>query len=326
VRPAPPANAKPAPPADAQPAPPAATAPADPPTLEAQRATLEALMQRLRADLPPDAQPSLALSPDAPAAVDLSQAVKLPSGVEYVDVITGIGPEVGPSDLFVAHIASWQPDGKRIGDPTKLASRARVIPGLKSLPTEALREGLSGIRLGSRRLLIVPPDAARKPNPLAGGPAPNALTIVEVVVVNVAYIDPATPKPALDAPSAFDPARLQTTPSGLQYVDLKEGTGDLPLPGQTAVVHYTGWLSDGLKPLGGSVERGEPLTFPLGQGAVIPGWEEGIATMRPGGKRLLIIPPNLGYSAPGAATLRPPRGDAPLDAALTFEVTLYHAL
>ena len=106
-----------------------------------------------------------------------------------------------------------------------------------------------------------------------------------------------------------------TTPSGLKYTDLVVGNGAQPQAGQTAVVHYTGWLVDGKK-FDSSVDRGQPFSFPLGQGRVIKGWDEGVATMRVGGKRRLTIPPDLGYGARGAGNVIPP------NATLTFEVEL----
>ena len=106
-------------------------------------------------------------------------------------------------------------------------------------------------------------------------------------------------------------AKIVKTDSGLQYRRLKEGTGDEAKKGDTVEVHYTGWLTDGKK-FDSSVDRGEPFAFKLGAGMVIKGWDEGVAGMKVGGKRKLIIPPELGYGERGAGGVIPPNADADL--------------
>jgi peptidylprolyl isomerase len=110
-----------------------------------------------------------------------------------------------------------------------------------------------------------------------------------------------------------------TTPSGLRIIDTKVGTGASPRPGQTCVMHYTGWLyENGAKgnKFDSSVDRNEPFEFEIGQRRVIAGWDEGVASMKVGGKRTLIIPPALGYGARGAGGVIPP------NATLIFDVEL----
>jgi peptidylprolyl isomerase len=113
--------------------------------------------------------------------------------------------------------------------------------------------------------------------------------------------------------------KMTKTESGLQYRDVKEGTGEKIKNGQTAVVHYTGWLwvedAKGKK-FDSSVDRGQPFDFQVGNGDVIKGWDEGVAGMKVGGKRELIIPPDLGYGARGGGGVIPP------NATLFFEVEL----
>ena len=115
-----------------------------------------------------------------------------------------------------------------------------------------------------------------------------------------------------------------TTPSGLQYLEALEGEGPCPVTGQTVVVHYTGWLSEeGAKgrKFDSSLDRGTPFSFPIGAGRVIRGWDEGLATMKKGGKRTLHIPSDLGYGARGAGG-----GVIPPGATLIFDVELLEIL
>ena len=107
---------------------------------------------------------------------------------------------------------------------------------------------------------------------------------------------------------------MTTTPSGLRYQDLAPGTGAVAEPGHEVSVHYTGWLTDGTE-FDSSVRHGEPLAFPLGRGRVIAGWDEGVAGMKVGGRRKLVIPPELGYGA-----VR--NGPIPANATLVFDVEL----
>jgi FKBP-type peptidyl-prolyl cis-trans isomerase len=108
---------------------------------------------------------------------------------------------------------------------------------------------------------------------------------------------------------------ITTTPSGLQYQDWIVGDGAMAEAGKAVFVHYTGYLLDGTK-FDSSVDRGTPFEFPLGGGRVIKGWDEGVAGMKIGGKRLLIVPSNLGYGDAGAG------GIIPGGATLIFEVEL----
>lgn len=110
------------------------------------------------------------------------------------------------------------------------------------------------------------------------------------------------------------PANEVTTASGLKYVDVAEGTGPTPQTGQTVVVHYTGMLQDGTK-FDSSVDKGRPFSFSIGRGSVIKGWDEGLMTMKVGGKRRLTIPPKLGYGAQSQPNI-------PANSTLIFDVEL----
>ncbi|HET6390944.1 FKBP-type peptidyl-prolyl cis-trans isomerase [Hyphomicrobium sp.] len=141
-------------------------------------------------------------------------------------------------------------------------------------------------------------------------------TTASLALLLAAPIALATSNPANAEPQG---SQMTTTPSGLQIIDTNVGTGATPQTGQTCVMHYTGWLyNNGEKgaKFDSSVDRGQPFEFPLGMGRVIKGWDEGVASMKVGGKRTLIIPPALGYGARGAGGVIPP------NATLMFDVEL----
>jgi peptidylprolyl isomerase len=152
-------------------------------------------------------------------------------------------------------------------------------------------------------------------------PTPIPPTAAEIAAMTP---DQPTPTTAAAAPAAStdsaapiesDPLETMTTASGLQYTELRAGSGAKPQVGEIVAVHYTGKLADGTK-FDSSYDRGEPIRFPLGQGHVIPGWDEGIALMNEGGQATLVVPPELGYGEQGAGGVIPP------NATLTFDVEL----
>jgi peptidylprolyl isomerase len=129
----------------------------------------------------------------------------------------------------------------------------------------------------------------------------------------------ATLIPSFNSAVAQTQGKPMTTPSGLQVIDNVVGTGASPKTGETCVMHYTGWLYENGqkgKKFDSSVDRGQPFEFPIGVGRVIKGWDEGVSTMKVGGKRTLIIPADLGYGARGAGGVIPP------NATLMFDVEL----
>ena len=141
----------------------------------------------------------------------------------------------------------------------------------------------------------------------------SVLTAIALSIVAVSAVS--MPTTAM----AQTQGKAMTTASGLEIIDEKVGTGVMPKPGQICVVHYTGWLYENGKKgkkFDSSVDRNDPLQFPVGQRKVIAGWDEGVASMKVGGKRTLIIPPALGYGARGAGGVIPP------NATLMFDVEL----
>ncbi|MGA2894877.1 MAG: FKBP-type peptidyl-prolyl cis-trans isomerase [Xanthobacteraceae bacterium] len=149
---------------------------------------------------------------------------------------------------------------------------------------------------------------------------PRAASLIRFAVVStLAGVALSFAAASVQPAAAQTPGGITTTESGLKIIDTKIGTGPSPKVGQTCVMHYTGWLyQNGAKgaKFDSSVDRGQPFEFPIGTGRVIPGWDEGIATMKVGGKRTLIIPPALAYGARGAGGVIPP------NATLIFDVEL----
>lgn len=157
------------------------------------------------------------------------------------------------------------------------------------------------------------PDAiaAAMPQPVTTSAA-NAEAAVQIAQSAADLTEPTIPD---QDPPAMTEETYTTTDSGLQYVDIVEGTGAMPQAGQRVTVHYTGTLEDGTK-FDSSRDRGRPFSFNIGVGQVIKGWDEGVGTMRVGGQRKLIIPPELGYGSRGAGGVIPP------NATLIFDVEL----
>jgi peptidylprolyl isomerase len=162
-----------------------------------------------------------------------------------------------------------------------------------------------GLMLGCGILVLAFQFMSGKPEAMAGSISDTG---------SVAVVSPSTPAPSKSI--AMDSNENQiTTTSGLKYVEIAEGTGDTPVKGQTVSVHYTGTLESGKK-FDSSRDRNQAFEFQIGEGQVIKGWDEGLSTMKVGGRRKLIIPADLGYGARGAGGVIPP------NAILIFDVEL----
>jgi peptidylprolyl isomerase len=171
-----------------------------------------------------------------------------------------------------------------------------------------------------------------KTEPAASQPAATEPPKLEAVPAEPAAPEPAKAEPAKAEPAKSAAAKNEPKPaapkettlsSGLKMIDSKEGQGDAVKTGNFIQVHYTGWLYENGKrgsKFDSSVDRGRPFEFTVGQG-VIKGWSEGVVGMKPGGKRELIIPPDLGYGAGGAGG-----GLIPPNATLDFEIEMLKIL
>jgi peptidylprolyl isomerase len=249
-------------------------------------------------------------SPDAPTEVNEADYVTTESGLKYYDFQTGEGPSPQEGEVVSVDFTGWLTDGTKIGSSVDTGTpvvfavgTGQMIPGWD--------EGMMTMKVGGKRQMVVPPELAFADQGAGDLIPPNATLILEVELLSISPGSPA-------APTEVDEADYVTTDSGLKYYDLEVGDGPNPKNGQQVTVQYTGWLTDGTK-FDSSIDRGQPFTFALGTGQIIPGWDEGIASMKIGGKRQLVIPPDLAYGEAGSGGVIPP------NATLIFEVELLDA-
>ena len=235
------------------------------------------------------------------------------SGLKYYDLEVGDGPEAESGELVSVHYTLWREAGEVV-DSTLDRGQAfsfvlgahQVIPGFE--------EGVAGMKVGGTRQLVVAPELAYGEEGYGLLIDPTENIVYEVMLVDV---QPPLPPPPT-APAEFDESAYTVTDSGLKYYDIAPGEGSELQRGQMAVIHYNGWLMDGGL-FDSSLEHGNPVQIPIGIGGAIPGLDEGISTMRIGGKRQLVIPPELAYGEEGVDGVIPP------NATLIFEIELLDA-
>lgn len=257
---------------------------------------------------PAAAPTSAASAPTAEAPIQepaVSQSANTTSsGLQYTETRPGNGAMPQPGDYVAVHYRGTLADGTVFDssydrdEPIRFPlGRGVVIPGWD--------EGIGLMQEGSAATLVIPPNLGYGAQGAPPTIPANATLTFEVELVDIWQ----------STPTAIADADYTTTPSGLQYYDLAQGDGAVAQAGQTVVVHYIGWLTDGAK-FDSSMDRFQPFPFPLGGGQVIRGWEEGVAGMQIGGRRQLRIPANLAYGDRGAGGVIPP------GATLIFEVEL----
>jgi peptidylprolyl isomerase len=254
--------------------------------------------------IPPNAQIVIEMelltvsAPPTPAEVANADLTKTETGLQYYDLTEGNGEEAIKSSTVSTLYTIWvkTDSGYDYIDASQENYPASFVIGRGDTVFPGWEEGVTGMKVGGKRLLVIPPELAYGESG-AGTVIPGNATLV----MEIELVSSQEPRVA----TKVDEKDFTTTESGLKYYDLVEGTGATPTTGQTVVVHYTGWLEDGTQ-FDSSVDRGQPFSFALGTGGVIAGWDEGVATMKVGGKRQLVIPAALGYGDSGAGGLIPP--------------------
>jgi peptidylprolyl isomerase len=230
------------------------------------------------------------------------------SGLQYEEVQAGTGPAPQAGDIVAVHYTGTLTNGV-VFDSSYSRNEPISFPLGGGMVIPGWDEGIALMKQGGKAKLTIPPNLAYGARGAGGVIPPNATLLFEVELVKV---QPGAPA----APTAVDAADYTTTATGLKYYDFVVGDGAAPTTGRPVAVHYTGWLLDGGK-FDSSLDRGQPFTFNIGAGQVIRGWDEGVMGMKVGGKRQLVIPPELGYGSGGAGG-----GVIPPNATLVFEVEL----
>jgi peptidylprolyl isomerase len=242
-----------------------------------------------------------------PTEIAAGQLTQTTSGLQYYEINEGEGAEATKNSTISTNYIIWvkTDEGYIFVDQSTAGSPLSFVLGRGDMVFPGWDEGATGMNVGGKRLLVIPPDLGLGSEENSVIPA-NSTLVMEIELTDVKEPQIATEVGEQD---------FTTTESGLKYYDLETGTGDSPEAGQTVVVHYTGWLTDGTQ-FDSSLDRGETFSFVLGAGNIIPGWDEGLATMKVGGKRQLVIPPSLAYGDQGAGSVIPP------GATLIFEIEL----
>jgi peptidylprolyl isomerase len=246
-----------------------------------------------------------AVAPPTPTAVDEGDLTTTESGLQYFDIVEGEGEMPVQGQEVVVNYAAWLQDGEVYIASSDMAGGPLTFAlGDEMAVFAGWNEGVSTMQKGGKRFLVIPPELAL--GEAGGGRVPpNATMLMEIELVDIL---------PLVLPTEISEEDFTETESGLKYYDIVEGDGATAESGSAVTVNYTGWLTNNIK-FDSSLDSGVPFPFTLGQGAVIPGWDEGVAGMKVGGKRQLIIPAELGYGEFGSGTIPP-------GATLIFEVEL----
>jgi peptidylprolyl isomerase len=241
-----------------------------------------------------------------PEPVVLEGAITTDSGLQYLETTAGTGPAPQVGDILTMDFTGTLPDGTVFGETYSTGEPVQVIFGRDQL-LPGWEEGVALMKEGGSGQLVLPPELAFGAEGFGLIP-PNSQIILDVELLSVS---------APPTPAEVDEADLTTTDTGLQYYDMAEGEGMTAETGSTVSTNFSIWTQEEEGPrFVVSSEGRDPISFVIGNGDVVfPGWEEAVTGMQPGGKRYLVVPPDLGLGAQGG-------GDIPPDATLIMEVEL----
>lgn len=235
------------------------------------------------------------------------EATTTDSGLQYAIIEAGDGPSPQPGDIVRVHYTGKLAGGTVFDSSYDREKPIQFVVGMGQV-IPGWDEAVQLLKAGDKARLVVPAELAYGEKGVGEDIPPNSTLYFEMELLDV--------RPGEnDPPTTVAEEDYITTESGLKYYDIKVGDGDSPRRGEMPLVHYVGWLEDGTK-FDSSRDRGAPFHFTLGVEQVIPGFEEGVLSMNVGGKRQLVIPPNLAFGAEGAGSLIPP------NATLIYEVEL----
>ncbi|MBC7383108.1 MAG: FKBP-type peptidyl-prolyl cis-trans isomerase [Bacteroidia bacterium] len=239
----------------------------------------------------------------------LNQEYTTASGLKYRVTELGTGKQVSVGDKVTVHYTGKLTNGTKF-DSSKDRNQPFIFKVGEGRVIKGWDEGLALLKIGDKATFVIPPAIGYGEQDMGQIP-PNSTLVFDIEVLD-AVTPTATVKPV---PYDVKGKDTITTSSGLRYIKVADGNGVRAENGKVVDVHYTGYLLNG-KQFDSSIERGEPISFPLGNGMVIKGWEEGIALMKTGDKFRLIIPSDIAYGPSGRGSVIPP------DATLIFDVEL----
>jgi len=230
------------------------------------------------------------------------------TGLQYIINEEGAGASPEDGELVSVHYTGWLEDGTQFDSSVEGGQPFQFVLGQRMV-IQGWDEGVAFLKEGGKGRLIIPPDLGYGPAGSGGVIPPEATLIFDVELIEI------LPGPPED-PEDIALSEYTATDSGLSYYDLEVGDGAVPEEGQQLLVHYTGWLEDGTQ-FDSSLSRGQPIVIVLGSEQALEGWHEALASMNVGGKRQIIVPPELAFGDEGAGG-----GLIPPDATLVFQLEL----